>query len=123
MRRIGSPAAAALAAVLLYEGRIDEAWNASLAFGCGREMWMTLARAREATHPLDAVDVYETQVLALIEMKKTPYYESAVDLMDRIRRLATEAGDPDHFAALLERVRTEHRAKRNLKKLLDGRGW
>ena len=123
VRRVGLPAAAALAAVLLYEGRIDEAWSASLAFGCGREMWMTLARAREATHPLDAVDVYETQVLALIEMKKTPYYESAVDLMDRIRRLATEAGDPDRFAALLERVRTEHRAKRNLKKLLDGRGW
>ena len=123
VRRVGSPIAAALAAILLYEGRVDEAWSAALAFGCGREMWMTLARAREKTHPLDAVGVYETQVLALIDMKKTSYYESAVELMDRIRRLATAAGDPDRFAALLERVRTEHRAKRNLKKLLDGRGW
>ena len=110
-------------AVLLYEGRIDEAWASALVFGCAREMWMTLARAREATHPLDAVDVYETQVLALIDMKKTAHYESAVDLMERIRRLATEAGDPGRFAGLLDRVRTEHRAKRNLKKLLDGRGW
>ena len=123
VRRVGSPVAAALAAILLYEGRVDEAWSAALAFGCGREMWMTLARAREKTHPLDAVGVYEPQVLALIDMKKTSYYESAVELMDRIRRLATAAGDPHRFAALLERVRTEHRAKRNLKKLLDDRGW
>ena len=123
VRRHGSAAAAALVAVLLYEGRIDEAWASALVFGCAREMWMTLARAREATHPLDAVDVYETQVLALIDMKKTAHYESAVDLMERIRRLATEAGDPGRFAGLLDRVRTEHRAKRNLKKLLDGRGW
>ena len=123
VRRVGSPVAAALAAILLYEGRLDEAWSAALSFGCGREMWMTLARAREKTHPLDAVGVYETQVLALIDMKKTSYYESAVELMDRIRRLAAAAGDPHRFAALLERVRTEHRAKRNLKKLLDDRGW
>ena len=122
-RRVGSPVAAALAAILLYEGRVDEAWSAALAFGCGHEMWMTLARARERTHPLDAVGVYEPQVLVLIDMMKTSYYESAVELMDRIRRLAAAAGDPDRFAALLERVRTEHRAKRNLKKLLDGRGW
>ena len=121
--RIGSSAAAALVAILLYEGRIDEAWSAALAFGCGSEMWMALARAREKSHPLDAVSVYEPEVLDLIDMRKTHYYESAVELMDRIRRLATAAGDPDRFAALLERVRTEHRAKRNLKKLLDRRGW
>ncbi|MCY4632269.1 MAG: hypothetical protein OXE75_15510, partial [bacterium] len=102
---------------------LDEAWRGALAFGCGRETWMTLARAREKTHPLDAIDVYEPEVLALIDRKKTAYYESAVDLMERIRRLADSAGEPERFTGLLERVRTEHRAKRNLKKLLDERGW
>ena len=122
-RRTGSPAAAVLVEILLFEGLIDEAWSAALSFGCGREMWMTLARAREKINPLDAVDVYETEVLALIDRKKTSYYESAVDLMDRIRRLAGTAGGPDRFGGLLGRVRTEHRAKRNLKKLLDEKGW
>lgn len=84
---------------------------------------MTLARARERTHTLDAIDVYEPEVLALIDRKKTSYYESAVELMDRIRRLAEAAGEAGRFTGLLDRVRTEHRAKRNLKKLLDGKGW
>lgn len=86
-------------------------------------MWLTLAREREDTYPMDAIGVYSPEVFARIDQKKTPAYRAAVDLMDRIRRLAETAGEPDQFATLLERVRTEHRAKRNLKKLLDERGW
>ena len=91
--------------------------------GCAERMWMTLARAREKTHPSDAMDVYEPRVLELINQKKTHAYRSAVDLMERIRHLADAANEPDRFRSLLERVRTEHRAKRNLKKLLDAKGW
>ena len=112
-----------LAGILLYEGRADESWRAATEHGCGQRLWMTLARAREDTHPLDAIGVYEPEVFALIDQKKTPAYRSAVDLMSRIRRLATASGQPDRFAAVLERVRVEHRAKRNLKKLLDDKGW
>ena len=122
-RRVGSATAGVLVGILLFEGLLDEAWRGALAFGCGRETWMTLARAREKTHPLDAIDVYGPEVLALIDRKKTSYYESAVDLLYRIRCLADSADEPERFTELLERVRTEHRAKRNLKKLLDERGW
>lgn len=115
--------AAALVEILMYEGRADEAWNAATEFGCDQRTWLTLARAREDTHPIDAIGVYIPEVLARIDQKKTPAYRSAVDLMDRVRRLAETAGEPDRFTTLLERVRTEHRAKRNLKKLLDDRGW
>lgn len=115
--------AVALVEILMYEGRADEAWTAATDFGCDRRTWLTLARAREDTHPIDAIEVYTPEVLARIDQKKTPAYRSAVDLMDRIRLLAEGAGEPDHFTALLEQVRTEHRAKRNLKKLLDDRGW
>lgn len=86
-------------------------------------MWTTLARAREGSHPMDAVAVYRRQVLALIDQKKTPAYRAAVDLMARIRQLATAAGQPDEFGRLVDRVRAEHRAKRNLRALLDERGW
>jgi tetratricopeptide (TPR) repeat protein len=122
-RRVGSDTAEVLVRILLFKGLLDNAWNAALAFGCRHETWMTLARAREKTHPLDAIDVYEPEVLALIDQKKTSCYEVAVDLMDRILRLANSAGEPERFGGLLERVRTEHRAKRNLKKLLDSKGW
>ena len=116
-------AAEALVEILAYEGRVEEAWNAATVHGCAERMRMTLARAREKNHPSDAMDVYEPRVLELINQKKNYAYQSAVDLMDRIRRLADAANDPDRFRSLLERVRTEHRAKRNLKRLLDAKGW
>ncbi len=119
-----SPAAAAiLTEILLYEGRVAEAWEAALAYGTSRPMWMTLARQREAGDPGDSIVIYESQVLAIINRKKPDQYKVAVKLMDRIRRLATEAGEPQRFDALLERVRTEHKAKRRLKAELDKMDW
>jgi hypothetical protein len=46
-----------------------------------------------------------------------------VNLLDRIRVLAGRGRQPELFTTILERVRTEHQAKRNLKKLLDAKGW
>lgn len=112
-----------LVEILAAEGSVDEAWQVATVHGCDERMWSTLARAREATHPLDSVGVYARQVLDLIDRKKTPAYRAAVDLMARVRRLAVAAGRPEVFDDLLERVRTEHRAKRNLRDLLDQRGW
>lgn len=122
-RQVIPSAAKALVEILLYEGRVDGAWRAATEFGCEQQMWLTLARAREQTHPLDAIRIYEPEVLAQIDRRKTPAYRTAVGLMDRIRRLADAVGEPDRFEALLRRVRTEHPRKRNLKKLLDDRGW
>ncbi len=116
-------AAAALVDILLYEGRVDAAWDAAEDFGCRSQVWLTLARAREQSHPLDAISVYESAALAIIGRKNPKQYRSAVDLMVRVRRLADAAGEPERFMSLLGRVRTEHRAKRKLKGLLDAQGW
>ena len=116
-------AAGALVDILLYEGQVDAAWDAAQAYGCRAPMWLTLARAREETHSLDAVVVYEAAALEIIDRKDAKQYQSAVDLMVRLRRLADSAGRPDRFASLLEQVRTEHKAKRKLKGLLDAQGW
>ncbi len=118
-----SEAAVALVEILLYEGRIGEAWKAACEFGARSEAWMTLARAREPDCPTDAVAVYEQAALAIIARKDAKQYHSAVDLMVRICRLAESAGKPERFAALLERTRTEHRPKRKLQSLLDAQGW
>ena len=119
-----SPAPAAiLTEILLYEGHADDAWAAALAFGTSHPMWMTLARQRESAHPEDSIIIYESQALAIINRKKPNQYKVAVELMNRIRRLATEAGMPQRFDALLKRVCAEHKAKRRLKAELDKMGW
>lgn len=122
-RRVVASAKSALMDILLYEGRVDEAWHAATEFGCDREMWLTLARVREQNHPLDAIAIYEPEVISQIERVKTSAYRTAVKLMERIRRLADTAGEPHLFTDLLDQIRTEHWRKRNLKKLLDDRGW
>jgi uncharacterized Zn finger protein len=118
-----STPAAALVEILAHEGDIDSAWEAATDHGCDDRMWVTLARARERTHPLDAIEVYEREVFAQIDRKRNDAYRSAVDLMARVRALADTAGQPERFETLLTRVRTEHKAKRNLKALLDQKTW
>ena len=53
--------------------------------------------------------VYEREALALIDRKKNENYRAALDLLDRIRRLAIAAGHPERFAALNTRVGSEHK--------------
>lgn len=110
-------------AILASEGETEHAWQVATNHGCGREMWLTLARAREDTAPLDAIGVYEREVFAQIEVKKNHTYRQAVELLGRIRRLAAQAGQPERFASILARVRGEHGRKRNLIKLIDHKGW
>ena len=116
-------AAGALVDILLYEGQVNAAWDAAHDHGCNAQTWLTIARAREGTHPLDAIVVYESAALAIIDRKVAKQYQSAVDLMVRISRLADSAGKADRFTSLLEQVRIEHKAKRKLKALLDAQGW
>jgi uncharacterized Zn finger protein len=108
-----------LVEILAHEGDIDAATD----HGCDDRIWLTLARVRESTNPLDAIGVYEREALAQIDRKRNDAYRTAVELMARIQRLADSAGRPERFAALLTRVRTEHKAKRNLKALLDQKSW
>ncbi|MCY3893287.1 MAG: SWIM zinc finger family protein [Acidimicrobiaceae bacterium] len=119
-----APAAAAiLTELLLYEGQVDEAWEAALTLGTSPPAWMTLARQREATSPADSITIYESQALAIINRKKPKQYKVAVELMDRIRLLAPATGEPHRFDAFLRRVRAEHKPKRRLMTEIDKMGW
>ena len=121
--RLSSTPATTLLEILAHEGDIDAAWIVATDHGCDARMWLTLARARESTHPMDAIGVYEREALAQVDRKRNDGYRAAVELMARIQRLADSAGRPERFQALLTRVRTEHKAKRNLKALLDQKPW
>jgi uncharacterized Zn finger protein len=112
-----------LVEILAYEGDTERAWQVATDHGCDRQMWLTLARAREHTHPLEAIGAYEPEAFAQIETTKNQAYRQAVDLLTRIRRLARQAGQPERFEDILRRVRDEHGRKRNMMKLIDQKGW
>ncbi len=113
----------ALIEILMYEGDIDEAWAVATEHGASIDTWSSLARAREATHPLDSIGVYERDVAALIDQKKRRSYESAVRLLARIEKLAEGAGEPGAFRELVQRMRTEHKPKWSFMEMLDREGW
>lgn len=115
--------ATTLVEILLYEGRAEDAWSAATSHGCDDRTWMTLARAREATHPLDAIPIYERAVASQIDMKNNGGYRSAVDLLGRIRTLATKAGEPERFGDLLAAVIADHARKRNLMAMIAKKRW
>jgi uncharacterized Zn finger protein len=121
--RGGSGPSGVLVEILAHEGDTERAWKVATDHGCDRQMWLTLARSREDTHPLDAIDVYEPEAFRLIEAKKNATYRQAVDLLSRIRRLARQAEQPQRFEDTLQRIRAEHGRKRNLMKLIDQKGW
>lgn len=112
-----------LVEILAYEGEAERAWQVATQYGCDRQMWLTLARAREAAHPMDAAGVYEREVFEVVEDKNNAAYRQVVELLGRIRRLAGQAAQPRRFDDILRRVRTEHRRKRNLMQLIDEKGW
>ncbi len=115
--------ATTLAEILLYEGQVDDAWEAASVYGCDERAWLTLARAREGTHPLDAIPIYQRAAAAQIATKRNGGYRTAVDLLARIRMLANKAGEPQRFSELLAGITAEHARKRNLIALIDKKCW
>lgn len=83
---------------------------------------MTLARARETTHPADGIPVYEHAVATLIDRKNAKVYGEAVKLLARIERLHAAAGD-DGRSTYLTDITTRHRAKRSLISKIHDQGW
>jgi len=109
--------------ILLFDGEIDDAWAIAGEHGCADGQWLSLAAARQHDHPLDAIPIYQRAALAAIDAKNNKGYATAVDHLGRIRQLAQKAGDPALFARLLAEIRANHKPKRNLMALLDGKRW
>lgn len=117
------PQALPLIEILVAADDVEAAWEVAMRYGCTEPVRLDLAERRESTAPGDSIDVYEPQVFVAIDTRKNDGYRRAVELMARIERLAPIAGEPERWERILDRVRTEHRAKRNLRKLLEQRGW
>jgi len=108
-----------LVRVLIWEGDADAAWQAANEGGCTPDLWLKLADLRRTEHPEDAIGVYRRHVEDVIAGKDKRAYAEAVRLIDEtMRALYAESGQPDDFDAYVEEVRTAHKPKRNLMKLM-----
>ncbi|MEO6653270.1 MAG: SWIM zinc finger family protein [Ilumatobacteraceae bacterium] len=112
-----------LVEILMWAGRDDDAWAAATTGGCSPSRRIDLAKRRESSHPIDAIDTFEPQIFRSIEAKNNQSYAAAVDLMARVERLAAAARVPERFDTIVHVARTTHKPKRNLQKLLGQRGW
>jgi uncharacterized Zn finger protein len=108
-----------LVRVFLWEGDTQTAWREATEGGCSRELWLALAASREQDYPQDAVPIYRDQVDRTLQSTGDAAYEAAVDLLGRIRDLMARLGRQAEFADYLAWLRTAHKRKRNLIKLLD----
>jgi uncharacterized Zn finger protein len=112
-----------LVAVLLYEGRPEEAWTAAVRHGVDEQTWMKLAHARESEHPLDSIPIYERAVKARIDTKNANGYRDAVRILKRVERAAASGGQPAMFQDVLSHVVEHHRRKPSLMDMLRKAGW
>ncbi len=109
-----------LVRILLWEDDPDAAWQAATEGGCKNSLWLQLADQRRAEHPNDTLTVYRLHVEQTIAGKDKRSYTEAVRLIDEtIRPLFTECGKQDDYEGYLEEIRSSHRPKRNLMKLMD----
>lgn len=108
-----------LVEIFLHERDIEAAWREAQAGGCGDELWLRLAAAREREHPADALAAYERQVERALERKNARAYEEAVALVRKVRQMLARLGRASEFGDYLARVGAAHRRKRNFIRLLD----
>ncbi len=108
-----------LVRIFLWEGDDESAWEEAQSGGCSSSLWMDLASKREKTHPEDALGVYRKFIEPTIQQKNNQSYEEAVGLLRKIKRLMSATGQASEFPGYLASIRTAHKPKRNLMKLLD----
>jgi uncharacterized Zn finger protein len=112
-----------LVAALLWESDPEEAWREAKEGGCRRDQWLALARARERDHPGDALEVYVAQIEPAIRASDNHSYAGAVEWLERAQAMFARMELEDGFDKLIRDILERHRAKRNLIKRLEERGW
>lgn len=111
-----------LVRILLWEGDPDAAWAEAQNGGCGEQLWLELAAAREDEHPADALTVYKQWIGPTIERKDKASYADAVALIERAGAALERLGRARELDELVDGVRAQHGRKRNLIALMDAAG-
>jgi uncharacterized Zn finger protein len=102
-----------LVEILLHEGDSDAALAEARSGGCSEALWMSLAAAREASHPAEAAEIYRARIEPIVSRTNNAAYDEAAKLAARIRALMKRAGKEKECAEWLDTLRARHKAKRN----------
>src|SRR5439155_25886027 len=100
--------------ILMQEKMFDAAWAAVRGHGASTGVREDLARASEATHPREAVDVYAARIETLANSGGNPAYAEAAQLIARLGAVRSAAEQ----TAYVEDIKARFGRKRNLIKLL-----
>jgi hypothetical protein len=100
--------------VLCHENAFDEAWAAVGEHGASAGVREFLARATEATHPRQAIEVYAERIDRLVTLGENANCAEAVGLLAHMAALRPVNAQLEHIEALKERFGR----KRNFMKLL-----
>jgi hypothetical protein len=92
--------------ILLWEGRVDEAWAAAREGDCREGLRFELVRRREGAHPGEAVPLYRRRIEDDVAGAR---YDDAVRLLLRLRDLWQRAtGHTAEFADYMADLRVRH---------------
>ena len=100
--------------ILAHDKAFDAAWVAAHEHGASMDVKEGLARASEATHPREAIEVYVERIDRLVSGGGDPAYAAAVRLVAHMAALRTAEAQAAHVAALQARFGR----RRNFMKLL-----
>ncbi len=112
----------ALVEILLADGDAGAALAEARTHGCRVDLWLDLASRHEDGQPAVALEIYRTQLEAIIARGDSRSYQQAAGLMRKIRHLFHELNRGGEFPQFRESVRVTHRHRRALVKLLDALG-
>jgi hypothetical protein len=93
----------------------DAAWAVVRKHGSSPVLKEELARASEATHPREVLEVYAERVVALVSTGGNSAYAEAARLVTRMATMRSMKEQGDYIVALKARFDR----KRNFMKLLD----
>ncbi|WP_261957452.1 SWIM zinc finger domain-containing protein [Streptomyces nigrescens] len=117
--RYGGPV---LVDALLDDKDVDAAWQVVIETGAHDRQWLALADQARATRPADALGVYLRLAEPLTGQTGNAVYEQLVSLLLSIRDCHRRLGSPEELTAYVTALRTAHKRKRNLMRLMDEHG-
>jgi uncharacterized Zn finger protein len=106
-----------------WEKDTDAAWAEAQAGGCSEGLWLRLAALRESDHPDGVLPIYRRDIGRSIDAKNNRAHADAVKTMHKLKGLMDRAGRAEEFPTYIASVRTVHKPKRNLMKLMDEAGF
>ncbi len=112
-----------LVKIFLWEGDAETAWAEAKSGGCYNGLWFRLAEARAKENPEDAVQVYAVQLKRALLPAQPQAYKEAVEILRKIHKLQARIGKEAEFPILIQSIRAQYKARRNLIKLFDAESW